>query len=156
MTKEFNSTHFTLLSPASGLLQFFSFLCRFGLQIRVVQHSCKMNTAIISHLDRSDNSGRIKLVIKTAMILKKVVRNKLSFTFSMWEEKKYYCRLFLQLFCGPRVLSLWFLSGKFLWWQSSLEEYKWDEQRAEQKLFSWNTSKTRRLASSSSIEYSTC
>lgn len=70
--------------------------------------------------------GRIKLVIKTAKkVEEKFVRNKLSFTFSMWEENKYYCGLFLQLFCGPGVLSLWFLSGKFLWWQYSSEEYKW-------------------------------
>lgn len=70
--------------------------------------------------------GRIKLVIKTAKKgEEEVVRNKLSFTFSMWEENKYYCGLFLQLFCGPGVLSLWFLSGKFLWWQYSSEEYKW-------------------------------
>lgn len=31
------------------------------------------------------------------------------------------------------------------------EEYKWDEQITEQKLFLWNTSKNRKLASSSSI-----
>lgn len=84
-----------------------------------------------------------------------ILRNKLSFAFSMWEDNKYYCRLFLWLFCGPGVLSFWFPSGKCLCWQYSLKEYKWDEQRAEQKLFLWNTRKIRRLAFSSVI-YSIC
>lgn len=73
----------------------------------------------------------------------------------MWEENKYYCRLFLWLLCGPGVLSVSFLLGKCLWWQYGLKEYKWDEQRAEQKLFLWNTSKIRRLAFFS-VKCSTC
>lgn len=60
--------------------------------------------------------GRTKLVIKIARRVKeKAVKNKLSFSFSVREENKYYCRLFLWLFCGPGVLSFSFLLGKCLW-----------------------------------------
>lgn len=81
----------------------------------------------------------------------KAVREKLSFTFPMWEENKQYCRLFVQLFCGPGVLSLWFFFREVSLVTVVFEEYKWDEQIIEQKLFLWNTSKNRKLASSSSI-----